>query len=100
MAAYVVLTRERTKDQAELDAYGKMAGATFQGHSMTPRVFYNKHEVAEGPPVEGIVILEFPSFEEATTWYRGGPYQEASEHRKAGADWRVVIVDGVEPKRN
>lgn len=98
MAAYVVLTREHTKDQSELETYGKMAGATFQGHRMTPRVFYNKHEVAEGSPLEGIVILEFPTYEEATAWYRSGPYQEASKYRKAGADWRVVIVDGVAPK--
>lgn len=95
MPAYVVLTRESTKDQNELSAYGRMAMATFDGHKMTPVVFYGSHEVLEGAPFEGVVILEFPTVAEAKAWYHSPAYQEAARHRFAGADFRVFIAEGV-----
>ncbi len=45
--------------------------------------------------MEGVVILQFPTFEEAKAWYDSPAYREAREHRFAGADYRAVIVEGV-----
>ena len=53
------------------------------------------HEVLEGPEVEGVVILEFPSFDEAKAWYDSPAYREVREHRFRGADYRAVIVEGI-----
>ena len=49
----------------------------------------------EDPEVEGVVILEFPSFDEAKAWYDSPAYREVREHRFRGADYRAVIVEGV-----
>ena len=49
----------------------------------------------EGAGAEGVVILEFPSFEEAQAWYRSPAYQDALQDRLKGAEYRVMIVEGV-----
>ena len=95
MTAYIVFTRERTRDPAELAIYSQKAGATMAGHPLTPRAHYGRQVVLEGPEIEGVVILEFPTIEEAKVWYDSPAYREAREHRFKGADYRVVIVEGV-----
>lgn len=96
MVAYVVFTREKTTNQAELEAYARKAPAAANGHSVSFLTLYGKHEVLEGPAMEGVAILQFPSIEEARNWYNSAAYQEASAHRHAGADYRVFIVEATE----
>lgn len=95
MAAYMVFTREKTLNQAEFDKYGPMAGASMGGHKATPHAVYGKHETLEGAPIEGAVILSFPTYEEALAWYNSPAYTAAKEQRFKGADYRVFIVQGV-----
>jgi uncharacterized protein (DUF1330 family) len=95
MAAYVVFTRERTRDQAALDTYSSLAGGTMAGHTIKPHSVYGKHETLEGAPIEGAVIVEFPSIEAAKAWYNGDAYKAAREHRFKGADYRVFITEGL-----
>ena len=70
MPAYVVITREKTRDAAQLDKYKQLAPATFKEHPVVVRAMHGRHEVMEGAAIENIVILEFPSYEEAEAWYR------------------------------
>ena len=95
MPAYAVFSREMTRDKAELDAYSAAVGPSFAGVQMTPRVAYGQIEVMEGPQVEGMVVLEFPTFEEAKAWYQSPAYTEARKHRHLGADYRCAIVQGL-----
>jgi uncharacterized protein (DUF1330 family) len=94
MAAYIVFTREKTTDPAELAKYSEVAGATLAGHPATLLAVYGRQEVLEGPPVEGVVIVEFPSFAEAKAWYDSPAYRQAREHRFRGSEYRAVIVEG------
>jgi uncharacterized protein (DUF1330 family) len=98
MVAYVIFTKERTRNQRELDLYRDMAPAALAGHPITFRVAHGRKEVVEGPDFEDIMMLEFPTFEEAKAWYNSSAYQAASEHRFKGADYRAIIVEGVAPK--
>ena len=95
MPAYIVFTRETTRDASELQTYAPLARASGKGHRLKPLAAYGRHEVLEGPPVEGVVLLEFPSFDEAKAWYDSPAYREAREHRFKGAEYRAVIVEGV-----
>jgi uncharacterized protein (DUF1330 family) len=95
MAAYVILIRDKMLDQAEFDLYAPAAREARADHKITPLAFYGKHEVLEGADVEGAVILQFPTFEEAQAWYNSPAYQKALEHRLKGAEYRVLIVQGV-----
>lgn len=95
MATYIVFTRESTRNAAELETYSQHVGPTLAGHPITVLAAYGRHEVLEGPDVEGVVILEFPSLAEAKAWYDSPAYCEVREHRFRGANYRAVIVEGV-----
>jgi uncharacterized protein (DUF1330 family) len=95
MAAYVVFVRDRITDPDEFKRYAEAAPAARAGHAMTPRAFYGAIDTLEGDPVDGAVILEFPSIAEARGWYDSPIYQAAREHRLKGAEYRVFIVEGV-----
>ena len=95
MPAYIIFTREKTTDQAEMDIYNGLAGPTLEGHPVKPLAFYGKQVTLEGPEHEGAVVLEFPTIEQAKAWYDSPAYQNAVKHRHKGSDYRVFIVQGV-----
>ena len=95
MSAYIVFTRDKTTNQEELDVYDVKVKPTLGTFGMKPRAIYGKHKVLEGAEIEGMVIIEFPTFEEANAWYESPAYQEAREHRFKGAEYRCVIVQGI-----
>lgn len=96
MSAYVVMIRERTLDQEEMTQYAKLATLAREGHEVTPLVRYGAMEVLEGANVEGCLIHKFPTTKDAQNWYHSAKYQAALKHRLKGADYRVLIVEGVE----
>ena len=96
MAAYVVFTRDRTRDDDEMRTYAEKAVPTLSDHPVRQLAFYGALDVLEGPALEGAVILEFPSVEAARNWYQSPAYQAALPHRQRGADYAVFIVDGVQ----
>jgi uncharacterized protein (DUF1330 family) len=69
MAAYIIFTRESTRSPSELESYAPKARASMKGHAGTVRVAYGRQEMLEGAPVEGVVVVEIPTFEEAKAWY-------------------------------
>lgn len=92
MAAYVVLFREGPiHTPSEMEEYRRTSPPP--DPKMKPLVVYGAQEPLEGTPPEGVVILEFPTMEDAKNWY-AGPYGEAAKHRQAAADYRGVIVQG------
>ena len=95
MAAYMIFIRDKTTDAAELATYSGLAGASMGGHAVTPHVVYGPHEVLEGPEVEGVVVVSFPTIDEAKAWYNSPAYAAAREHRFKGAEYRVVLVQGL-----
>jgi len=95
MVAYVIFIRERTHHPSELKIYSQKAPATLEGHAVTPLAVYGRHEVIEGPAVEGVAVLQFPTFDQAKAWYNSPAYREARAHRLHGADYRAVIVEGL-----
>ena len=95
MSAYLVFTRERTLDAAELAIYWDKIRATFVGHDVKVLAAYGQHEDLEGPPTEGTVIAEFPSMEAAKAWYDSPSYRAIRHHRMNGTVYRGLLVAGV-----
>jgi len=95
MSAFIVFTRVRTREPAELKLYAKQASAFMAGHEVKHHANFGPCEVLEGPAVEGVAILEFASVEAAKAWYNGPAYQEASRHRHQGGDYAAIIVEGM-----
>ncbi|WP_321960570.1 DUF1330 domain-containing protein [Paraburkholderia sp. J7] len=96
MSAYVVLTLDETTDQTQLDEYARLAPAAAEGRDISFLALYGRHEVLEGPSIEGAVILKFPTVDEAKEWYDSPAYQNAAAHRHAGAKYRAFIVEGLD----
>lgn len=97
MSAYVVMMRERTMDQAEMEIYASQALLAREGHPVTPLARYGTLEILEGADFEGCLIHRFPTMEDAKKWYYSPRYQEAMQHRLKGAQYRVFIVEGIAP---
>ena len=95
MAAYAIFIRESTRNASELETYSQKVGATLKGHPVKVLSAYGRQEVLEGPAVEGVVVLEFPSLDEAKKWYDSPAYRKVREHRFRGADYRAIIVEGL-----
>ena len=95
MPAFAIFIREATNNPAELEAYTPKAVASLAGHPLKILAAYGRQEVLEGPNMEGVVLVEFPTLEAAKEWYESPAYREAREHRFRGATYRAVIVEGV-----
>lgn len=95
MPAYVVFMREKTLDQSELENYRDKVKGAMDGRPIKVLAAYGKHLTLEGPDIEGVVIAEFPTLEEARAWYDSPAYQDAAQHRHRGAVYRGLIVESV-----
>jgi uncharacterized protein (DUF1330 family) len=96
MPAYIVVQREGPLRDAEaMEQYHSKSRQSGAGHNITPRVIYGAIEALEGEAPDGVVILEFPTMEEARAWYNSPGYQEVVPFRLKAADWTTFIVEGV-----
>jgi len=95
MSAYIVFMREQTLDRAELETYWETVKESLEGRPLKVLAAYGQHTILEGPDVEGVVIAEFPTVQDARDWYDSPAYQKAAQHRHRGAVYRGLIVEGV-----
>ena len=95
MPAYITFIREKTLDTTELEIYWQLVNATMEGHPIKILAAYGEQVILEGPEVEGVVIAEFPTIEDAKKWYYSEAYQNAAQHRHKGSIYTGSIVQGV-----
>ena len=94
MAAYVIGDIEVT-DQGIYDDYRRQVLATVEKYGGRFAVRGGKVEPLEGGwSPKRIVLLEFPSFEQAQKWYRSPEYAPLIKLRQKGARGRLLIVEG------
>lgn len=96
MAGYAIFLRHKILDEGEMETYANMVPPSIAGRTLKPLVRYGPMELLEGESVEGVVVVEFPTTEDARAWYNSPEYQTAAAHRKLGAEYTVLIVEGVE----
>ncbi len=100
MPAYMIFLREQpVADRAELALYSQANHAAADEfrtlYGIRPLVVYGATEALEGNAPDGIVLLEFPTADDARAWYDSPQYQAALIHRKLAADYRALIVEGL-----
>lgn len=94
MKAYVIAEIEVT-DQAIYDDYRKQVLATIDKYNGRFLVRGGKTETLEGGwAPKRLIVLEFPSMEQATKWYRSPEYAPLITLRQRGARGRLVAVEG------
>jgi uncharacterized protein (DUF1330 family) len=96
MPVYMLFIRERPiRDKAEMETYSRMNREGPRDPKMKVLSVYGAIEAIEGNAPDGMVMLQFPTAEDAKAWYNSPSYQAAMQHRLKGADYRVMIVQGL-----
>lgn len=94
MSAYIIV-EINIKDPAEYEEYKKLTPATLAAHNGKFIVRGGTTEILEGEWEPGrIVILEFPSMEQAKKWWSSEEYAPAKLIRQNCSDTKMILVDG------
>ena len=72
----------------------RVAAANRGDFPLKPVAMLGAVEGLEGPTPDAVVMLEFPSIEDAKAWYNSPGYQAALPHRLAAAPYRTFIFEG------
>jgi uncharacterized protein (DUF1330 family) len=96
MPAYVIFDLH-VDDPDAYAPYREPAGRSVEAHGGRYLARGGAHEVLEGDwDVDRLVILEFPSMEQARAWYGSPDYQEVLSIRQAASRGRGVLLEGIE----
>jgi uncharacterized protein (DUF1330 family) len=96
MAAYVIAQLD-INDREGFERYRAMVPPTLKQFGGRYIVRGGRHEALEGEyNPQRVVVIEFPSYEQAKAWWACAEYAEAKALRQRTADTRLVIVEGVE----
>jgi len=95
MAAYVIILREEpVKDEAAMAEYIRLISLRPPASNLKVHALYGPSEAVLGPAPDGVVIMEFPTMEEAKAWYNSPEYTEARAYRHKSAKHREIFVEG------
>ncbi|MCC6210165.1 MAG: DUF1330 domain-containing protein [Burkholderiales bacterium] len=94
MAAYVIAEVD-VQDAAQYDEYRKLVPATIAGHGGRFLVRGGAVETKEGGwAPRRLVVLEFPTMDQARKWYHSAEYAPALAIRLKAAKTRLLLVEG------
>src|SRR5246127_5567241 len=100
MSSYLVYICQAVKDRAGLEGYWQVAPAVYP-ENIDVLVGYGPFEglaAGQDERVEGVVIAEFPPFEQTVEWFNGDAYVQARKDRTNGNEYLGMVVDsGVAP---
>ncbi len=96
MAAYIIAFVE-ILDEGKFREYQAVASETFAAHGAKFLVRGADHVVLEGPEEERTcVIVEFPSVEQATQFWKSSEYTAAIKLREGAAKMQAILLDGAD----
>ena len=100
MSSYLVYICQAVKNRAGLERYWREAPAVYP-ENIDVLVAYGPSEVLgadQDERVEGVVIAEFPPFEQTVEWFNGDAYVQARKDRTNGNEYLGMVVgSGVAP---
>jgi uncharacterized protein (DUF1330 family) len=95
--AYIIADVTVT-DPATMEEYRKHVPATLSPFGGRFIVRGGAHQTVEGDwKPNRLVVLEFPSMEQAKRWYDSEQYREPKELRLRAGHTNLVMVDGLPP---
>jgi uncharacterized protein (DUF1330 family) len=96
MPAYLIVIREEPlRNAAEYDEYQRVATQNPAPFPLKPLAMNGAVAGLEGEAPDAVVMLEFPSIEDAKAWYGSPAYQTALPHRLKAAKYRTFIFEGI-----
>jgi uncharacterized protein (DUF1330 family) len=95
MPAYVIVDMTVT-DPVAIEGYRRQAGASVAAMGGRFLARGGKMEVFDGDwKPQRVVVIEFPSLEQARLWRQSPEYGRACEVRDRAARTRMIVVEGV-----
>jgi uncharacterized protein (DUF1330 family) len=95
MAAYIVVEVD-VRDKERYEDYKRLVPPTLAQYGGRLIVRGGAAETLEGDWSPGrVVIVEFPSAEQARAWWGSDEYAPAKELRQATARTQMILVEGV-----
>ena len=95
MPAYVIATVD-VRDPVRYEDYRKMVLPTITAYGGRFIARGGKTQVLEGHwQPNRLVIVEFPTFDQAKAWWASAEYAEARALRQATSDGTLVVIEGV-----
>ncbi len=96
MPAYLIAMREGpVQDTEAMAEYQRLNRENVGEFKLKPLIVYGATEAVEGEAPDGLIVVEFPSMQEAKAWYHSPAYQAALPYRQKAADYRVFFVEGL-----
>jgi uncharacterized protein (DUF1330 family) len=95
MSNYLVYICQEVKNRAGLERYWQVAPATYPENidALAAYAPFDVLDADQDERVEGVVLAEFPSFEETVEWFNGDAYVQARKHRTNGNEYLGMVVD-------
>lgn len=93
MAGYWII-HGTIKDQAAFEEYARLWKPIAERYNARFLVPGKRHETREGKDYERVVVVEFPSFEQAVACYDDPDYKAALVPAMQAYDRNLTIVDG------
>lgn len=94
MTAYWI-GKVQVSDESAYSEYAKRGGPAIEKHGGRFLARGGKFVTLEGDEYPRVVLIEFPSFDQAVACYNSKEYQEAWEFQKDVAIREVCIVEGL-----
>ena len=95
MSAYIVVQLDIV-DPAKLETYRAEVPPTIEKYGGRYLARGGQMERLEGDaPLPRIIILEFPSYEQAKAWYDSADYADLKAMRLAASRSNAILVDGL-----
>jgi uncharacterized protein (DUF1330 family) len=94
MPAYIISQVEMRPGPA-LDNYRRLASASIERHGGKYLVRGGGTVVFEGEWSGAVIVVEFPSAQQARVWYDSDDYAEALKFRDDALSRNLILVEGV-----
>jgi uncharacterized protein (DUF1330 family) len=98
-SSYLVYICQAVKNRAGLERYWQVAPAVYP-ENIDVLVGYGPFEVLDADQderVEGVVLAEFPPFEQTVEWFNGDAYVQCRKNREGNEYLDMVVDSGVTP---
>lgn len=95
MTAYAVAVIRETRFGDGIQAYLQRIDETLTPFSGRYRIHGGPYEPVEGSWSGDLVVIEFPSMEQARGWYHSAAYQAIRSLRTDNTEGDVLLVAGV-----
>jgi len=95
MAGFWIVRGSDVKDQEAFDEYAQLANPIVKKYGATIVAGRSRHQTREGEEYARVLLIEFPTFDQAIACYDDTEYQASLTYAHKAYDRELVIVEGV-----